>query len=570
MVALFSTTLFLSAALLMSIQPMFAKIILPFFGGSPQVWNICMMFYQVLLLGGYLFAHWSGNLRSTKMKVYLQIGLMALPMLLLPISARYAFSESMFSSAPIAALLLVLFSSVALPFFVLSTISPLLQKWLSYTDTEHAEDPYFLYAASNMGSFIGLLSYPFIVEPNWVTEVQSDYWTVLYGVLAAGIAACAVVVLRNPRSEKAEKELLHAGSVGRTTTLTWLLFAFIPSSTMHAVSMHMVSEIASIPLLWVVPLGIYLLTMAMCFAHRVLIPHELIVKTAPGAILLILLLLTTRAFDPITLILPLHLFTLFVICMVFHGELARRRPATESLTYYYIILAVGGALGGIFNSLLSPLMFDSILEYPLIMLLAALVLPKRTGVMSRIATRRQGILYGLSPALFMLAAWFSLELLMQQEIVSREQIRFFGNVLVILVPFVICYLLLHNRLAFALGTVLCCLIGSYVNTDTRVIHGERTFFGIHTVLNNPTDRQHVLMNGITLHGIQSTDPELSKLPSTYYHPSGPVGQVLIPLADDIQTAAVIGLGVGSIAAYFEAGQKLDFYEIDPAVIAMRP
>jgi SAM-dependent methyltransferase/uncharacterized membrane protein YhdT len=566
MVALFSTTLFLSAALLMSIQPMFAKIILPYFGGSPQVWNICMMFYQILLLGGYVFAHWSGNLRSTRFKVGLQITLVLLPAVLLPISAHHDFNEHMFTSAPIVALIVVLLSSVALPFFVLSTISPLLQKWLSYTDTEHADDPYFLYAASNMGSFIGLLSYPFLVEPIWIIEDQSLYWTVLYAVLAAGIIACGICVLRNPRSQQAKKELLHAESITTRTKLVWLLFAFIPSSAMHAVSMHMVSEVASIPLLWVVPLGVYLLTMSMCFAHRVVIPHELIVKIAPGAILLILLLLTARSFDPISLILPLHVFGLFIICMVFHGELARLRPPTESITYYYIVLAVGGALGGIFNALLSPMLFNSIVEYPLILLLSALVIPARGIVSRRIVTTRQGLLYGLIPGVFMLAAYFGLELLMQQGIVSRQQISFFGNLLVLVIPFIICYLLLHNRAAFAVGTLLCCVVGYYVNSDTRVMHAERTFFGVHTVLNNPTDKQHVLMNGITLHGLQNTEPELRSIPTAYFHPTGPIGQILMPLSSDIKRAAVVGLGIGSLAAYFRPGQELDFYEIDTAVI----
>lgn len=560
MVFIFSTTLFLSAALLMSIQPLFAKSILPLFGGAPQVWNICMMFYQVLLLFGYLFAHWSG--KHGRRGVQLHIGLMALPLLVLPISVQIFFGDELLIREPATALLLALLSSVTLPFFVLSTLSPLLQRWLSYTSDEHAQDPYFLYAASNMGSFLGLLSYPLLVEPLWPTEQQSAYWAVLYGVLAVGVVVCAWLVLRQPTQIQQEEKLAVA-AVGWRRSCMWVLLAFVPSSAMHAVSMHIVSEVASIPLLWVAPLGLYLLTMVLCFARLQLLPHGWMVKIAPGLILLVLLLLVTSAYEPIGLVLPLHLLGLFVICMLFHGELARMRPPAEQLTWFYIVLAIGGALGGIFNSLLAPMLFNSIIEYPAIMLLAAVLIPAREGVQENESLNFK---WGLLPPALMLLAYLVFEWLQTTELIGSSLVGTLGKLFVLVLPFLACYLLLKNRWAFSLATLFCALVAYWVNTDTRVIHAQRTFFGVHTVLHSQSRQQRILMNGVTLHGIQSTEQALNKLPTSYFHPSGPAGQLLGVFGGGFERVAVIGLGAGTLAAYVAPGSQLDFYEIDQAVI----
>jgi hypothetical protein len=559
MVLVFSTTLFLSAALLMSIQPLFAKAILPLFGGAPQVWNICMMFYQVLLLGGYLFAHWSSRLG--RKGIYLQLGLIALPLLMLPIANRVIPGSDFLITRPASALLWVLVSSVALPFFVLSTLSPLLQRWLSYTTSKHAEDPYFLYAASNLGSFLGLLSYPLWIEPLWTTEQQSAYWAMLYGVLMVGVMSCAVVVLRQPDLNR-EKQL-NVGGVDWRRSGLWLLLAFIPSSAMHAVSMHIVSEVASIPLLWVLPLGIYLLSMVLCFARHQLLPHHWLVSAAPGVVLLVLLLLVTSAFQPIGLVLSLHMLGLFVVCQLFHGELARRRPGSEDLTWFYIVLAVGGAMGGIFNSLLAPTFFDSIVEYPAILLLAVVLLPARS---SSAGNKKMAVSWGLLPPAIMLFGFGLFEWLQTAQAIGQPLLGSLGKVVVLVLPFLGCYLLLKNRAAFSLATLCCVVLGYWVNTDTRVIHAQRTFFGVHTVLQAEARQQTLLMNGITVHGIQNTAEEIRGLPATYYHPTGPAGQLLGAFGGGFQQVAVVGLGAGSLAAYFSAGQRLDFFEIDSAVI----
>src|SRR5262249_29154488 len=281
---------------------------------------------------------------------------------------------------PIPWLLGLLGVSVGLPFLIVSTSGPLLQKWFASTGHSAAKDPYFLYGASNLGSMLSLLGYPVLLEPTLTLANHGRLWAVGYGLFAALAAGCAVLLWRSPASTR----LPAAKTDGRRTTdyeprttdrLRWIILAFVPSSLLLSVTTYITTEIAAIPLLWVIPLAIYLLSFILVFARKPLSPRRLMVRVMPLTVLLLTIVMLSEATEPVGLLIVLHLLGLFVIAMVCHGEVARSRPAAEHVTAFYLSLPVGGLLGGLFNALLAPLVFNAIVEYPLVLVLACLLRP---------------------------------------------------------------------------------------------------------------------------------------------------------------------------------------------------
>jgi hypothetical protein len=519
--ALFCGTLFLSAALLFSVQLMVARMILPLLGGTPAVWNTCLVFFQVVLLAGYAYAHLLPARFGVRGQLLVHAALLLVPLLILPVSVVGWVPPS--EAAPAAWLLLLLSATTGLPFFVVSTSAPLLQQWFARTGHPASGDPYFLYAASNLGSLGALLSYPVLVEPHLGLAAQSRVWSAGYVLLALLVLACAARVWRSPvaKTAAADPEKSAAGPGpdprglrGLARRLRWVALAFVPSSLLLGVTNYLSTDVASAPLLWVLPLALYLLSFILAFA-RLRLLHPVFVLLLP---LGIWLLLEVSALPPnrlkMTEVAGLHLALVFVAMTVCHGELARTRPPAGRLTEFYLLLALGGALGGTFNSLVAPRLFDRVVEYPLLLAAACLLLP-RMGL----PEGRRRLDLGVTAAVGLLGA-----------------------------AFVVPLLGVTGRHAFA-----------------PVVHRERNFFGVLRVEATPANDLRFLFHGTTLHGMQSLLPAARREPLGYFHRAGPVGRVFDALGGSRKDVAVVGLGAGTLAAYAQPGQRWTFYEIDPAV-----
>jgi hypothetical protein len=565
MLILYGTTIFFGAMLLFMVQPMVGRMVLPLLGGSPGVWNTAMVFYQTTLLAGYAYAHFSTRWLGVRRQAALHAVLLLLPLLALPIAIPRGWTPPT-AHNPIPWLLALLTITIGLPFFVVSATSPLLQRWFSAGAHRDAADPYFLYAASNCGSLLALVSYPVLIEPHWRLGEQSRWWTIGYGVLAALTAVCILCVWRtvwisNPAESRAA-ETLAAASIERLTARRrwrWVLLAFVPCSLMLSVTTYITSEVAPIPLLWVIPLGIYLLAFVLVFARRRLLPHQWMVRAMPVAAAAVVITLVARLLQPIAVLLALHVACLFIVSMVCLGELANDRPSANHLTEFYLWLSAGGVLGGIFNAMVAPLIFSSVVEYPLTLVLACLLMP----VGAATTTRRQRVLDFALPLVISLVAANLLRLLRGPTTwpIPVMSALMYG------VPTVLCLAFMRRPLRFALSVagvlVACSVVPGY---QDLTLHMERNFFGIHRVSLDPTGEYHWLSHGNTLHGIQHIDPQQRDEPLSYFTRSGPFGQAFASLDDSLkQRVGVIGLGAGSLSSYSARGERWTFYEIDPAV-----
>lgn len=559
----YTLTIFVSAALLFLIQPMFAKMVLPLLGGAPAVWNTAMVFYQAVLLLGYGYAYLADKWLSPRRQVAVHLAVLALPLLALPIAVPLGWTPPT-ASNPLPWLLALLGVGVGLPFFAVSTNGPALQRWFGRTGHRSAADPYFLYAASNLGSMLALLSYPVLLEPLMRLKSQSIIWTAGYLLLVALIAVCGFFVWRAPAQTIIDPEprtdtpTAPPISLGRRAR--WVLLAMVPSSLMLGVTNYMSTDIASVPLLWIVPLALYLLTFILVFAARPPVPHWLMVQALPILLLPLLIIMVARFNHPVALLLPAHLIVFFVAAMVCHGELARDRPDPRHLTEFYLWMSLGGVLGGVFNALVAPLVFTTVAEYPLALVLASLLgpLPAASPGWFRLSARALDVLCPALLALVTLAATAGVVWLVTGPI---------GAVLIFCVAAIVCFGFRRRPLRFGLSIGAILLIGlHYTSAQGSLLWSERTFFGIHRVLQAPTGNSHLLIHGSTLHGMQSFDPKLELEPLTYYSRSGPAGRAFAALNPAVsREIGVVGMGTGSLACYGKPGQRWTFYEIDPAV-----
>src|SRR5687767_8271723 len=397
MVFLFGITLFLSSSLLFVVQPMIAKMVLPLLGGTPAVWNTCMVFFQGMLLAGYLYAHASTRWLRFRHQALLHIALLAASLLALPIVIAAEHAEPPATGMPIGWLLRMLFLTVGIPFFLVSSSGPLLQRWFTRTDHPRARDPYFLSVAGNIGSIFALLAYPALLEPSLRLAEQSSMWTGGYVTLVVLTSACFYFAFRQSSRRSGDGDerrgrLQPTADPGHTADasvdlntpgwrarLHWIVLSFVPSSLLLGVTTFLTTDVAAVPLLWIVPLVIYLLSFVLVFARRVLVPHSLMLRMLP---LWVLPLAWLIAFDtnlPVALHAPIHLITFFFAAMVCHGELAKRRPDGRYLTEFYLSMSIGGVLGGLFNALVAPLLFSTVLEYPIALVLACALRPARSG-----------------------------------------------------------------------------------------------------------------------------------------------------------------------------------------------
>lgn len=565
---LYAAALFLSAALLFLVQPMVAKMILPFLGGSPAVWNTCLFFFQTFLLLGYLYAHLASARLGLKRHMVLHLALLALALYFLPVAVPSVWLERP-GDNPVYQVLAVLLIAVGFPFFVLSANAPLLQKWFSTTGHAAARDPYFLYAASNAGSLVGLLAYPFWLEPHLSLSQQAWFWLYIYLGFLAVVLACSFAVKSPPGAAAAHgattNALQSAESVeeklGFIRRIRWIVLSFAPSSLLLGVTTYVTSDLASVPLLWVLPLSLYLISFVVAFQRGSWASHPFLVRRQAFLLLAAAITFFATATEPGMILLPLHLLAFFVTCLVCHGELAKGRPPTQYLTEYYLWISLGGVAGGFFNGILAPLFFKGVQEYPLAMIVAAWVRPRvEEGVDNRIGPVRD-VLW--AAALFFvvlgMVLWAEWGTFLSDRV---AHVMIFGLAGLIGLSFA------KRPLRFALGIGAIMLATSWYNGPFgQVLFSERSFFGVYRAFRDSDRNFHLIFHGTTLHGAQSLDANLRLQPMSYFHPTGPAGEVFKGLAGGgfDQPVAIVGLGAGALACYGRYGQKFVFYEIDALV-----
>ena len=555
---------------------MISKMLLPLLGGAPAVWNTCMVFFQGMLLAGYAYAHYTAAWMGVRRQAFLHLVLLLAAAAFLPVSISASASElTPWESSPASWILVRLLITVGLPFFVISASGPLLQKWLSETGHTSGKDPYFLYATSNLGSLVALLSYPMFMEPHLRLREQSRGWTTGYGILVMLTLLCAVAVWRvkragaraaEPTGASLQDSLLQILPSSEAITLkrrlAWVALAFVPSSLMLGVTSYLSNDIAAIPLLWVVPLAFYLLTFILAFARRVYIRDRWVSSVLPLGALSLTYLWLSEATEPVWLLVLLHLFFFFAASLACHRRLANSRPPAEHLTDFYLCLSAGGVLGGIFNALIAPTIFNSVVEYPLAMILACVLGRESPKTVGSRQTRWLDLL--LPVGIGVLSAVLALVLARYSSM--PFQLR---SGIVFGLPLIGVYALVDRPIRFALA-IGALMLGSSLHSGQQgyTLHAERNFFGVSRVTLDPTRRFHRIVHGNTLHGQQFIERERRCEPLAYYHRTGPVGSIFnqfnaTPASTNV---AIVGLGAGSMASYSTANQHLTFYEIDPSVI----
>ncbi len=597
MLILYVLAIFLSAALVFLVEPMAAKLVLPLLGGTPAVWTTCVLFFQVLLLAGYVYGH----LLDRYLKPRVQLLVHGLVMLAGAASLPLGLPENLRDPSGVAGslpteialaswLLAVLGMAVGAPFFVASTTGPLLQRWFSRTGHARARDPYFMYAASNAGSLLGLAAYPLGFEPFMGVRMQGVAWAVGYGVFVAMALACGIAGLRGAQRDG---EPVYSGAVvsparpterlSRGRVLRWLVLAAVPSSLMLGVTQQVATDVASVPLLWVIPLGLYLVTFILAYwpglraSPRVL--GNVLAVLAPWVVCTMILGWVT----PMSGLLAGHFAAFFVAALMCHRLLADARPGPEHLTAYYVVIAAGGAVGGAFNSLLAPSLFNDVYEYPIALAAALMLRPAGAvaGVAAggighrwarlRRAARLLAIPAGVAVVIALAGAFLGNPGWQKQA--GAPLVETLRPWLRTAAPLAIAIAAFRRPPQFAVCfAIFAGSVYMFGGSGTgRLMYKERSFFGVHRVVEQYGGEWHTLLHGTTTHGVQLFIDEQSRLmPTSYYHPRGPVGQLYDALADDprLTSVAVIGLGAGSMAAYAQPHDRYTFYEIDKAVVGI--
>ena len=557
MIFLFSTAMFTSALLLFWVQPMFTKAVLPLLGGTPAVWNTALVFFQAALLTGYLYAHVSSRWLGDSWQPLVHLGVLAAAALLLPIGISEEWRPPV-AGAPTLWLLTALAITVGPPFVALSATAPLVQRWFATTGHPEADDPYFLYAASNLGSMVALIGYPLVLEPSLGLGTQHRLWSGGFLVAAALIAAVAWVARRRATVRSMRDVAAPRSTPGAWTRVRWLLLAFAPSSLLLGVTTYITTDVAAVPLLWVLPLTLYLLTFVIVFSRRPVVPHAWMIRAMPYAAIVLASLLCVGVYGhlPIPFLL-VHLSVFFVLAMVCHGELARTRPDRAYLTDFYLWLSLGGVLGGAFNALVAPAIFESVTEYPLALVLAVALAPLAAG-------QERRLVWGdlLWPVALLL---LSLALVLVTDTHATRPPAILLAFLIVGSLAIFAFRRRPLRLGLGIGALLLSFI--WLFKDETILAQERSFFGVNTVLSEEAGRFHVFRHGSTVHGAQRMDAPGRPEPISYYVEEGPVGDVFRRLGNprEFERVAGIGLGTGSIACYRSDGEIWTFYEIDPVV-----
>ncbi|MBR0938077.1 fused MFS/spermidine synthase [Bradyrhizobium jicamae] len=568
----YTAAIFVSALLLFSVQPLFTRMVLPRLGGSPAVWSVAMVFFQSLLLGGYAYAHLLMKLNSRVIPVVVHLALLVMALLTLPLAIRSGWGEP--PNSGYAVWLLGLFAvSIGLPFFALAANNPLLQAWFVRTGHPGGPDPYFLYASSNIGSFLALLSYPVLLEPMFTLRSQNLIWTGGYGLLIVLIAGCGALLLRSPAGAAAldmRADETSAPAPSWVLRARWIFLAAVPSGLLIAVTAHISTDVAAAPLLWVLPLSLYLLTWVLVFQSRPLLPHRWMLLAQPLAISGVIILLAVGGEQNLLLTLGGHQLCFFVIAMACHGELARTRPAAEYLTGFYVALSFGGMLGGLFAGLIAPFAFSWVAEYPILLALAALCRPPGGAErLPRWNTWYWRFFLVLAAAL--IAPSYSAGPIFNW--LDDRRVWVIGAVGV-LSALLALTLNASRWKIFATVAVALALLRFYPADEGRV-DTVRSFFGVHKIVVTPNGQYHVLMHGTTIHGAEKfrnddgTPVTGRPEPISYYHKDGGIGQAISAIRERKGAplkVAVIGLGSGTLTCASEPGEDWRFFEIDQSMV----
>ncbi|MCI0684003.1 MAG: hypothetical protein L0Y71_17990 [Gemmataceae bacterium] len=648
MLLYFAFTLFVSATLLFFVQPLVGKMILPRLGGTPAVWNTCMVFFQGVLLVGYAYTHTLSTWQSQRRQLVAQLALLLLPFVVLPFSLGNWAPPT--ETNPVLHVLWLLLGMVGLPFFVVSTTAPLLQRWFGLTGHPAAKDPYFLYGASNLGSMLGLLAYPIAIEPAFDVPTQAWLWTGGYVLFALLVAGCVALVWKRPPEvnlaqtaaatppppppvEKTQTAISSKRIAGRRPAVTgatvaaapapqvstgdrpvtwfrrlrWILLAAVPSSLMLGLTTYLTTDIAAIPFFWVIPLALYLLTFILVFARWPVVwtdaPHTVVLYAQPCFLLFLVLIQVAELALPATWMeFTFHIAGFFATTLMCHGELAKDRPAARHLTEFYLCMSIGGVVGGTFNALAAPVFFTfGVLEYSLAMILSCFCRPWMVTELTLIPgdgtpDGKNALAWALDlvmPALIGLLTWF---------LISSTLDTFFNHDIQrsykLAVPVILVLTLAMRPVRFGLGLAAVLLVAwTYDMSRDRTVFRDRGFFGFVKVRKEYDDTTegwyHVLIHGGIDHGRQHLDPARQRLPISYFHPTGGIGQVFqrfswpderlpaslfgqaftpgplpMGLLCDLHSEppfAVVGLGTGTLAAHARPWQTMHIYEIDPLV-----
>ena len=650
MLGFFALTLFLSAALLFMVQPMIGKMLLPSLGGTPAVWNTCMVFFQAVLLLGYGYTHFVTKL-PRRGQLLLQGLILLAPLVFLPFSLGNWQPPAV--DNPVLSVLALLAILVGVPFFVVSTTAPLLQKWFAFTGHPAAKDPYFLYGASNLGSMLGLLLYPVLVEPNFAVDEQASVWRFGYLAFASLVFACiAVCFAAKPMPEErpavapevertsvavgklrlSSSPLEPAAQIAMSDVLTvkrrlrWVALAAIPSSLMLGMTTYLTTDIAAIPFFWVIPLALYLMTFILVFARWPVVwtqePHELVLYAQPCFLMFLMMIFLANLSPPMWLTFLLHITAFLFTTLMCHGELAKDRPTAAHLTEFYLWMSFGGMLGGLFNALVAPTVFQvGVLEYPLALIVSCFVRPNMVTEATLIpgdsdqrrSTTLGWILDAIMPAGVLLLAIAVLgaaaqigyrAVFMMAPAVAVMALAMrpwrFGMSLFLVWGLV----WLHSRQDAA--NITSVFEGRpYEGPEVQTVFEGRSFFGPLKVRKNfdegTSEWYHTLLHGTIDHGRQHLEKDKRRLPTSYFHPLTGIGQVfsklglhdpkvptsifwgdarmpaslaglattpfgMLPNLYSEPPYAVVGLGTGTLATYSRPLQHVDFYEIDPLVM----
>ena len=563
-IAVFTAAIFLSATLLFAVQPMFTKLVLPRFGGSPSVWSVAMVFFQGVLLVGYAYADFLTRLVRGRWALVIHLGVMLGGALFVPLSVANGWElppadrEELF--------LLGMFAvSLGFPFFALSANGPLLQAWFARSGLAQASNPYFLYAASNIGSLLALFAYPLLAEPLSTLSFQNAAWRYGYYLLIVLIALCGSLVFFNRAygDPVSHTQATEAPPTPRRM-IYWVTLAFVPSALMIAVTTHITTDIAAAPFLWVLPLSLYLISFILVFSQRTYIAQATWMKAQPALLALIVLTLALDIRTWLTIDVGLHLLTFFVTAMICHGMVAASRPQAFYLTRFYFCMSLGGVLGGIFSGLIAPKMFSWIAEYPILIVAAALVRP---GPWPR--AREVRLVLGFIVLVLLASAPGFRD---GFTILPLANWIVWAAVLVLVAGAVVSS---SSSLRLAALFAAAFIVTRAYPPNVRHLETVRSFFGVHKIEVTEDGRFRALRHGMELHGAQRLTTDDGKpvtgrpVPSTYFHPASPIAEAINAVQDMKQgptRIAVIGLGAGSIACLAKPQDRLDYYEIDADVI----
>ncbi len=567
--AVFTLTTFLSAMLLFSVQPMFTKMVLPLLGGAPSVWAVALVFFQTALLAGYCYAHALIRYVPVKTTGLIHLGLTAAAIVALPIAVPAGWTEPP-PGEPYLWQLGLFALAVGLPFVAVAANAPLLQAWFTRTGHAQAKDPYFLYAASNLGSFIALLGYPLVLEPVFGLSSLAKVWAAGFVALIAALALCVFMVRAGWTDSDtcATAGTLDDAAPQWVDRLRWVGLSLVPSALLTAFTTHVATDVASAPLIWVIPLALYLLTFVIVFRERSLIPMPVLLAVHLVSVLACLVQLSRLESDSLYISGFLGIAAFVTSALVAHRTLYEARPGASHLTEFYLWMSLGGALGGTFAALVAPQIFSQVFEYPLLL---ALSFACRPGALDWSALRQRS---WILPVLGACAA-----LVVLVPLVSDKMGWTFG----VWGPTAVAVIALAAAaVAFwkypTPQLVVGALMGLAIITQPSSVRrgeAERSYFGVHRVIQSEDGVFNLLQHGTTLHGAQRVRDEEGKPvndtePVTYYHPKSPMAQsvlwarVAVP-KDAKGRFGVVGLGSGSLACHSAEGETWRFYEIDPVV-----